>query len=54
MTGDILANDDMGDLPSGITAFDATSDNGGSVSYNGDGTFTSTPPTDFNGPDTFT
>ena len=53
-TGDVLANDDLGDEPTTITAFDSASTQGGTVSNNGNGTFDYTPPADFNGTDTFT
>ncbi len=53
-TGNVLNNDELGDEPSSIVAFDATSAQGGSVSYNNDGTFDYTPAADFNGSDTFT
>jgi hypothetical protein len=52
-TGNVLTNDDLGDEPTTITSFDATSANGGTVSNNGDGTFDYTPITNFNGSDTF-
>ena len=50
----VLANDDLGDQPTSITAFDATSANGGTVVNNGDGTLTFTPASGFVGTDTFT
>ncbi|MGF1455390.1 MAG: Ig-like domain-containing protein [Alphaproteobacteria bacterium] len=54
-TPDVLANDtdDDGDTLT-ITAFDATSDQGGTVTDNLDGTFTYTPATNFAGTDSFT
>jgi Ca2+-binding RTX toxin-like protein len=53
-TGNVLANDDQGDAPAAITAFDAVSINGGTVASNGDGTFTYTPAIGFMGADSFT
>ena len=53
-TGNVLSNDTLGDPPTTITAFDATSANGATVAYNNDGTFTYTPAAGFNGNDTFT
>ncbi|WP_109300564.1 Ig-like domain-containing protein, partial [Aquimarina sp. AU474] len=52
-TGNVLTNDTVIDNAT-ITAFDATSTNGGTVLNNGDGTFTYTPPVGFVGDDTFT
>ncbi|MEJ2142438.1 MAG: Ig-like domain-containing protein [Gammaproteobacteria bacterium] len=55
-TGNVMSNDsDVDGDTLTITAFDATSANGGTVSYNGNsvGTFTYTPATDFTGEDTF-
>ncbi|QKX05657.1 tandem-95 repeat protein [Aquimarina sp. TRL1] len=52
-TTDVLLNDTVIDGAS-ITAFDATSTNGGTVVNNGDGTFTYTPVSGFTGIDTFT
>src|SRR5712675_727090 len=57
ITGNVLANDSDVDnalTPANISAFDATSVNGGTVANNGDGTFTYTPAANFNGPDSFT
>ena len=56
ITGNVLLNDTDVDntlTPANISAFDATSANGGTVASNGDGTFTYTPAADFNGPDSF-
>jgi Ca2+-binding RTX toxin-like protein len=53
-TGNVLANDDQGDAPATITAFDAASAFGGTVLNNGDGTFTYTPAAGFTGADSFT
>jgi len=53
-TGNVLANDDPGDGPATVTAFDATSAQGGTVVYNANGTFTYTPATGFTGSDSFT
>ena len=52
-TGNLLTNDTLTDHAV-ISAFDAVSINGGSVTDNGDGTFDYTPATDFNGSDSFT
>ena len=53
-TASVLTNDNLGDTPTTITAFDAISTNGATVAYNNDGTFTYTPAAGFNGNDTFT
>ncbi len=53
-TTSVLVNDIMGDGTTSISGFDGTSANGGTVSYNGDGTFAYTPAADFLGADTFT
>ena len=53
ITGNTLANDDIGDGPATVTAFDSVSASGGSVSYNGDGTFRYDPPAGFSGTDSF-
>jgi hypothetical protein len=53
ITGNVLVNDDHGDGPATITAFDAVSVQGGSVINNGDGTFVYTPLAGFTGTDTF-
>ena len=53
-TGNVLANDDLGDTPTTITGFDATGTQGGSVAMGGNGTFTYTPAPGFTGTDTFT
>ena len=50
----VLANDNLGVTPTSITAFDATSANGGTVVDNGDGTLTFTPASGFVGTDSFT
>jgi uncharacterized repeat protein (TIGR01451 family) len=50
----LLANDQGGDNPTVVSAFDAASASGGSVSVAADGSFTYNPPADFNGSDTFT
>jgi hypothetical protein len=52
-TGNVLLNDDQGDAPATITAFDAVSANNGTIVNNGNGTFTYTPAADFTGADTF-
>ena len=53
-TASVLSNDNLGDTPTTITAFDAISTNGATVAYNNDGTFTYTPAVGFNGNDSFT
>jgi VCBS repeat-containing protein len=53
-TVNVLLNDNQGDAPATISAFDATSAHGGTVVNNGDGTFTYTPAANFNGSDSFT
>jgi hypothetical protein len=53
-TGNVLTNDDQGDGPATITAYDARSAQGGTVVSNGNGTFTYTPVDGFTGTDTFT
>ncbi|MDH5546946.1 MAG: tandem-95 repeat protein [Gammaproteobacteria bacterium] len=54
LTGNVLSNDTdiEGDTLS-VSAADATSANSGSVTNHGNGTFTYTPPANFNGTDTF-
>jgi hypothetical protein len=54
LSGSLLGNDDLGDNPTTVTAFDSSSTNGGTVSVSPDGTFSYTPATDFVGADTFT
>ena len=54
LSGSLLGNDDLGDNPTTVTAFDNASTNGGTVNVNPDGTFSYTPATDFVGADTFT
>lgn len=53
VTVDVTANDTLVDNAA-IGVFDAGSNNGGAVAYNGNGTFSYTPPTDFTGSDSFT
>ena len=53
VTVDVRANDDLLD-DAAIIASDAASANGGSVTYNGGGTFLYVPTAGFNGDDTFT
>ncbi|WP_143820993.1 Ig-like domain-containing protein, partial [Motiliproteus sp. MSK22-1] len=53
-TGNVLSNDDLGDTPTTVVTYDNSSTNGGTVSYNNDGTFDYTPAANFNGTDTFT
>ena len=52
-TIDVLLNDTLVDHAA-ISAYDATSLNGGTVVDNGDGTFDYTPALNFNGTDSFT
>ena len=52
-TNNVLANDDQGDGPASVTAFDTVSAAGGMVVNNG-GTFIYTPAGGFTGTDTFT
>jgi hypothetical protein len=54
VTANVLANDDQGDGPASITAWDGQSVAGGGVVYNGNRTFTYTPPSGFTGIDAFT
>ena len=54
-TGNVLSNDsDVDGDTLTVSAVDATSTEGGSVTDNGDGTFDYTPPTGFSGEDSFT
>ncbi len=54
-TGDVLDNDsDFEGDSLAVAAFDAVSTQGGTVTYNNDGTFDYTPLADFNGVDSFT
>ena len=53
-TGNVSANDLLGDMLTRIVAFDATGTQGGRVANNGNGTFTFSPATGFTGTDTFT
>ena len=53
-TGNVLVNDDQGNAPATITAFNANTANGGTVVNNGNATFTYTPAAGFSGFDTFT
>lgn len=56
-TVDVLANDLLSTVQGAstftITDFDATTQAGGSVTYNGDGTFSYLPPLGYTGPDSF-
>ena len=52
-TANVLDND-IGDGPLTIVNFDPVSQQGGSVKYNGDGTFIYMPPLNFEGDDQFT
>ena len=54
LTDNGSGSDDLGDGGGGITAFDSTSANGGTVSVNPDGSFTYNPAADFSGTDSFT
>ena len=56
LVGNLFTNDQdfLGDTSKALTAFDATSANGGTVAVNPDGTFTYLPPAGFTGTDTFT
>ncbi|MBU3003891.1 retention module-containing protein, partial [Paraglaciecola arctica] len=54
LTGSVIGNDDLGDNPTTVTAFDAVSTNGGTVNVNPDGSFSYTPANNFVGADTFT
>ncbi|WP_143821121.1 retention module-containing protein, partial [Motiliproteus sp. MSK22-1] len=53
-TGSVLSNDNLGDVPTVIVNSSSSSANGGTVSYNGNGTFDYTPPSGFVGSDSFT
>ncbi len=53
VTGNVLANDELVDNAV-VSSSDTSSAQGGTVSYNGDGTFTYTPASAFIGTDTFT
>jgi Domain of unknown function (DUF4347)/Bacterial Ig domain/Bacterial cadherin-like domain len=53
-TGDVLANDVLGDQPSTIVTFDAASAQGGTVAAGAVNTFVYTPAAAFSGTDTFT
>ncbi|MGI1677094.1 MAG: type I secretion C-terminal target domain-containing protein [Cellvibrionaceae bacterium] len=53
ITGNVFSNDELVDNAA-LSAFDSTSTGGGTVSDNGDGTFTYTPASGFVGTDTFT
>ncbi len=54
LTGNVLINDQLGDLPTGISEFDPTGLYGGTVVSNGNGTFVYTPLPAFTGIDSFT
>ena len=51
--GNVMGNDDEGDAPASVTGFDSGSIQGGSISMNGNGAFTYTPPGGYDGPDSF-
>jgi hypothetical protein len=54
-TGNVLSNDSSSNgNPFSISVFDAYSAQGGSIAYNGNGTFTYSPPASFSGTDSFT
>ncbi len=50
---DVLANDDHGDGPAVISGFDSESVEGGTVTSDGSGALSYTPPTGFTGTDSF-
>ncbi|EDX84980.1 FG-GAP repeat domain protein [Synechococcus sp. PCC 7335] len=49
----LLSNDNLGDIPTTITAVDTVSAKGGAITGNSDSTYTYTPATDFVGTDSF-
>ena len=53
VSGNLLDNDDPGDEPATVTAADATSANGGTVTVDIGGNYTYTPPAGFTGEDSF-
>ena len=53
VAGTVLSNDDLGDEPTTVTAFDVTSASGGTVTMDPAGNYTYTPAPGFNGTDTF-
>ena len=53
VNGNVMDNDDAGDDPATVTAFDATTVQGGSASVAEDGAFTYMPPAGFSGDDSF-
>jgi hypothetical protein len=53
LTANLLLNDSLPDLAA-VSGFDSISAQGGSVSYNGNGSFTYQPPANFFGTDSFT
>ncbi len=53
VTGDVLANDNLGDTPVVMLTISGTTANGGTVSYLGNGSFSYTPAENFTGIDSF-
>ncbi|MBE9062317.1 cadherin-like domain-containing protein, partial [cf. Phormidesmis sp. LEGE 11477] len=49
----LLSNDELGDIPTAVTAVDTVSINGGAITANSDSTYTYTPAADFVGTDSF-
>jgi hypothetical protein len=53
VSGNAMSNDDQGDAPATVTAYDASTTQTGSVIMGGDGGFTYTPSSGFTGTDSF-
>jgi hypothetical protein len=53
LNDNVLSNDDQGDTPASVTAYDASSLQGFAVSVAANGDFSYTPTGDFSGPDSF-
>jgi hypothetical protein len=53
LNGNVMANDSPGDTPASVIAYAATSAQLGTVTMNGAGNFTYTPPASFSGLDSF-
>lgn len=53
VSGNVMDNDEQGDAPATVTAYDTSSGQGGAVSMGSDGSFTYTPPGGFTGTDSF-